>query len=248
MQLIDYANSRYTIRQNLVEAQRLAWRRVAAPGAWLDGRRRVAVAAEVRNAATCGLCNQRKAALSPFAVEGTHVGLGKMSPVEIDVVHRIVTDSGRLSEDWVKECLAAGLSEDEFVEILSIICIVMMVDVFAFGVGVDAFPLPEPEDGEPTKYSSPSARDHDAWIKYVQPGDEVPDDGDLYEPPFSPPIITALSLVPDAKRAYWELADQLYLPSSYIGRPDIDVDIRAINRPQIEVVATRVSSLHQCLY
>ena len=37
-------------------------------------------------------------------------------------MHRIVTDSGRLSEDWVKECLAVGLSEDEFVEILSIIC------------------------------------------------------------------------------------------------------------------------------
>jgi len=168
--------------------------------------------------------------------------------MEIDVIHRIVRDSGRLSENWVRGCLAEGLSEDEFVEIVSIICIVMVIDAFAFGVGVDPFSLPEPEDGNLTGYSSPGAGDHDAWIKYVQPQDAVPEDGDLYEPPFIPPVIMALSLVPDAKRAYCELAERHYLPTSYIGRPDTDVDIRAINRVQIEIVATRVSSLHQCLY
>ena len=202
----------------------------------------------MRNAAACAFCDQRSEALSPLAVKGTHDSLGGLSQMEIDVIHRIVRDSGRLSENWVRGCLAEGLSEDEFVEIVSIICIVMVIDAFAFGVGVDPFSLPEPEDGKPTGYSSPGAGDHDAWIKYVQPQDAVPEDGDLYEPPFIPPVIMALSLVPDAKRAYCELAERHYLPTSYIGRPDTDVDIRAINRVQIEIVATRVSSLHQCLY
>ena len=40
----------YRVRSTLVEAHRLAWRRIAEPGAWLDGARRVAVAAEVRAA------------------------------------------------------------------------------------------------------------------------------------------------------------------------------------------------------
>jgi len=245
---IDYSNCSYPIRPDLIEAQKLAWQRLAAPGDWLDGERRIQVAAETRHAIMCRFCLERKDALSPFSVTGTHDALDELSAIEVDVIHRIVTDSGRLSEDWVKDCLAKGLSEEEFIEILSIICVVMMTDTFATGLGLNLFPLPEPEAGEPTRYKAPGAKDHDAWIKFTQPEDIRSEDGDVYDGPFAPPVIKALSLLPNAKRFYWEAADQHYLPASYISNPDIDVDIRAINRVQIEIVATRVSSLHQCLY
>lgn len=62
---IDYSGQAYPPRQDLVDAQRLAWRRLSQPGAWLTGPRRVAVAAEVRQAANCDLCRRRKEALSP---------------------------------------------------------------------------------------------------------------------------------------------------------------------------------------
>ena len=80
------------------------------------------------------------------------------------------------------------------------------------------------------------------------PEDVVPEDGVLYDSTYMPPVITALSLVPDAKRAYYEMAEQHYLSTGYVGRPDLDIDIRALNRMQLEIVATRTSSLHQCLY
>lgn len=246
MSKIDYSALPHPVRDDLVDAQRLAWTRIAEPGDWLDGARRVAVAAETRNAWSCDLCQARKDALSPFAVDGSHDSVAALSPTEIEVVHRISTDPGRLSEDWVKQALNAGLSEEEYIEIVSIICMVSIIDAFARGVGVALFPLPEPVSGEIAGYRAPGAKQYDAWISYVTPEDAVDSDGLLYDGPNTAPVITALSLVPSAKRAYWELGDEHYMPGTRVF--DWDLDLRAIDRSQMELVASRVSALHQCVY
>jgi hypothetical protein len=246
MQDFEFADTPYRPRRDLVEAERLAWRRLAEPGAWLTGPRRVAVAAEVRHAHGCDLCRRRKEALSPYAVDGAHDTLGALDAVEIDLVHRLVTDSGRLGEDWFQACLAGGLGEEEFVEIVSVVCSVMIVDTFARAIGAALSALPEPAGGEPSRYRAKNARRHDAWVSHVEPADVVPEDGFLYENGPQPPVIKALSLVPEAKRAYWELAEPHYLP--YAELPHFDRSIRALSRPQLEIVAARTSALHQCVY
>jgi hypothetical protein len=53
------------VRSDLVEAHERGWAVIAAPGTWLTGARRVAVAAEIRRARDCALCARIKAALSP---------------------------------------------------------------------------------------------------------------------------------------------------------------------------------------
>ncbi len=246
MHAVNYDASPYAVREDLVAAQQLAWKRLSEPGAWLDGPRRIAVAEEVRHTPSCGLCLRRKEALSPFAIDGQHDGLGTLGEVEVDVVHRIVTDPGRLSKDWLVRCLEAGLSEEEYIEIVGVICMVMIVDTFTRALGLPPFPLPDPQAGEPSRYRAPGARKHDAWISHLEPQDAVPEDGKLYDGPTAAPVVTALSLVPDAKRAYWELADFHYLPNSEIF--NFETEIRAIDRMQIEVIAARVSALHQCVY
>ena len=92
----------------------------------------------------------------------------------------------------------AGPSEEEYIEIVSVVCVVMVVDTFARGLGLTSFPLPEPRVGAPSGYRAPGARMHDAWISNVEPGDVVESDGALYDGPVAPPVVTALSLVPDA--------------------------------------------------
>ena len=52
------------IRDDLVEAHDRAWAAIAAPGTWLTGERRVAVAAEIRRARTCAQCARIKAAIT----------------------------------------------------------------------------------------------------------------------------------------------------------------------------------------
>lgn len=235
----------YRVRETLVEAHRLAWRRIAEPGAWLEGERRVAVAAEVRAAEDCALCRERKEALSPFAVEGEHAATDLLSAAEVDLVHRLTTDPGRLSQAWAEGILADGVSEETYIEIVSIVCIVTVIDTFRRSLDLPPFDLPVPVAGTPSRYRAPGAKRHDAWISLVQPEDAVESDGDLYRGPASP-VVKAFSLVPQAKRDYWDLAEVHYLPGSEM--TNFATGVRAIDRMQIELVAGRVSALHQCVY
>ena len=235
----------YRVRETLVDAHRLAWRRIAEPGAWLEGERRVAVAAEVRAAEECALCRARKEALSPFAVEGAHAATDLLTAAEVELVHRLTTDPGRLSRAWAEGLLAAGVTEEVYVEIVSIVCIAMVIDTFRRSLDLPPFDLPAPVAGAPSRYRAPGAKRHDAWISLVQPEDVVESDGNLYGPTASP-VAKAFSLVPRAKRDYWDLAEVHYLPGSEM--TNFATGVRAIDRMQMELVAGRVSALHQCVY
>ena len=245
---IKYDSVPYLVREDLVTAQITAWKKLSEPGAWLDARKRLDVARETRKAWDCALCANRKVAFSPYTIVGDHENVTDMSPAEIEIIHRIATDSGRLSEKWLKGELEAGkISEEAYIEIVGIICKIIMIDRFAEALGVTEFSLPAPLPGKPSGYRAPGAKMHDAWISLVKPNDAVPEDGDIYVSEASAAgVVKALSLVPDAWREYWALGD-----AHYIHHEDVfnfDLDLRAITRAQIEVVAARVSAIHQCVY
>lgn len=233
------------MRKGIPESHGRAWAAIAAPGTWLTGERRVAVAAEVRHARGCALCARRKAALSPN-VPGEHDSLGQLSAAEVELVHRVVSDPGRLTEIWVRSVLARGLAEGEYIEIVGLIAMVMMMDTFSRALGVPERALPAPQPGEPTRYRPPGAKKQAAWLALVEPEDTVPADGPMYPHPRVGYIYRALSLVPQSVRDYWALAFEHYLPSEVIYK--FDRSIRAITRPQTEILAARVSALHQCAY
>ena len=234
------------IRSDLTESHDAAWVRVAAPGTWLDGASRVAVAAEVRNALKCAYCERIKAALSPTAVPGTHGSLGTLGAAEVELIHRVVGDPGRLSERWANSVLAQGLTEGEYVEIVGIIAMVMMMDTFTRALGLPERALPQPVAGVPTRYRPPGAAKKAAWLPLVEPEDAVDADGPLYPSPKAGYIYRGLSLVPQSVRDYWALANVHYMPGQFVYQ--FDKSIRAITRPQTEILAARVSALHQCSY
>ena len=148
---LTYEDSPVAVREGLANAHRYAWRRLAAPGTWWSGPTRVAVAAEVRNAAACGLCRRRKEALSPYTLGGVHDSLGSLPESHVDVIHRIVTDPGRLSRTWLDDVLASCLSDAEYVETVGVIVNVMAIDQFRRGIGMAPAPLPESLPGEPMR-------------------------------------------------------------------------------------------------
>ena len=67
-----YENTGHPVRDDLPEAYRWVWDKIAQPGNWWTGADRVSIAAESRNAIDCQLCSKRKDALSPFSVDGEH--------------------------------------------------------------------------------------------------------------------------------------------------------------------------------
>jgi len=246
MSAISFAAADLPIRSNLIEAHERAWAALAKPGTWLTGERRVAIAAEIRHAFKCAHCTRIKAALSPNGVPGAHDTLGRLNAAEGELVHRVVNDPGRLSESWSQSVLAHGLSEGEYVEIVGLIAMVMIMDTCMRALGLSQRALPTPVAGEPSRYRPAGARKKAAWLPLVEPEDATEADGPMYPSPKAGYIYRGLSSVPQTLRDYWALANEHYMPGQYVYQ--FDKSIRAISRPQTEILAARVSAMHQCVY
>jgi hypothetical protein len=242
---ISYESAGVSIREAILEAHRDTWRRIARPGSWFDGQTRVAIAAESRNAPGCALCAERKAALSPYSVEGTHDSLGSLPAEIVEIVHRIITDPARLREQWYQGILAGGMADTEYVEIVGVICSTVSVDTFAHAMGLPNPDLPPPESGVPSRRRPSEVKPGRAWVPWIAPEDASGPEADLYDLGTSN-IRRALSSVPDEQRCFFNLVNTQYLSGTEI--TDFDTDYRAITRAQIELIAGRVSALNQCVY
>src|SRR5271165_2604233 len=166
-----YLSTRYPIRDDLTAAHARAWSRIARPGTWWDGTARIAIAAAARLAPSCTLCRRRKEALSPLSIESAHDGLGQLPEIVVEVAHRVRTDPGRLGERWYRSVIARGLTEGQYVEIVSVVAHTVAIDTMARGLGIDAPPLPDPKPGSPSHYRPGGAKLGGAWVPWVEPAD-----------------------------------------------------------------------------
>lgn len=244
---IDYSAAGVPIRDDLRDAHRALWEHVRAPGSWWSGAERVAVVAESRAAQRCPLCQARKDALSPHAIQGRHESSGALPDAAVEVIHRLRTDPGRLSRAWYEQILAAGLSEAQYVELIALVAMAAGVDAFARALGIEAFALPDPQPGRPSHYRPAAATSHGAWVPTLAAADVQGSEADLYGgAPLAPNIASALSLVPAEARMLGQLAARHYMAIEHV--PDPTYHSGALERAQMELVAARVSALNQCFY
>jgi hypothetical protein len=242
---LSYDGSPFAVRGELAAAHQRAWDRLARAGTWLDGPTRIRVAAETRHAPRCALCAAQKAALSPYSVEGTHDGRGELPDRWVEMIHRIVSDPGRLTHAWYRRMLASGIADTEYVEILSVIAHVTAIDTFARGLGILLPPLPAPLPGAPSRYRPAEARQHEAWAPNIAWEEHGPNEADFFAgPPAN--IRRALTLVPDEARSFFDLVAYQYLPGPAMR--DFAHEYRAITHAQIELLAGRISAINQCVY
>jgi alkylhydroperoxidase family enzyme len=238
-----YEASPDPIRSDLADAHRRVWDHIAAPGTWLTGAERVAVAYETRRARGCALCRERKEALSPFSVEGEHDHGSVLAAPMVDQIHCVTTDAARLSESWYRSLLEQGLTADEYVEALGVAVVVISVDRFHHAMGLPLEPLPCPTPGEPTRVRPEHVVEGEAWVPMRESRRVSAELGlPAGQAPF---VLRALSLVPAEVRAWNDLSE-----AQYLGLDDMRSfeRVRAIDRSQIELVAGRVSALNECFY
>ena len=244
--MIDYSTAPYPIRPDFAAAHTRYWERLAGPGSWLTGAQRIEVAREVRHAFDCDFCQRRKDALSPTHVDGSHDKVSSLSDTMIEMIHRVVTDSGRLTKAWFDGLIAQGLSEEEYVEILGTVVNLFSIDEFCRALALPPNPLPEPKAGEPTGYRPLTLVNDGAWVKTLPHTVDEGPESDLW-PGRTGYVIRALSLVPDEVRSMLDLLEVHYLSNDYIfkvkGSPK-----GTLTRVQAEVVAIRVSALNGCFY
>jgi hypothetical protein len=246
MDHLSYDAAPVAVRDAFAAAHGRFWQRLAAPAAWWRGAERVAIAAEVRNAPQCRLCQERKAAISPNAMQGEHDHLGDLPEAVVDVIHRVLTDPGRLSKAWFEGRLAAGLSEEQYVEIIGTLVALVNIDSFCRGIGVPVHPLPQPVVGEPTQYRPSPTISGQAWVSWLAADHDSGAEAGLFPTRPVANVIRAMSLVPDEVRTLLDLSAAHYLETAQVRNPNAARG--PLSRAQMELVAGRVSALRKCFY
>lgn len=245
---MNYSQAPYPVREDFSTGHQRYWSYLAGPGSWLTGIERVAVARELRQARSCKLCGQRKAALSPYQVDGAHDRASDLPDVIVEVIHRVTTDSSRLTRTWFDGIMEQGLSAEKYVEVLGTLVNVLSIDEFCRGLGLPLHELPEPQAGEPDHYRPANVmEDGDgAWVPLLPAQIDSGPEADMWEG-WTGFVVRALSLVPDEVRYMLDLSAIHYLDVNQIW--NVKLSPRGtLSRTQMEVLAARVSALNGCFY
>ena len=226
----EYADVDLPIREKTISSQRMSWDVISQPGRWWTGAERVEIAR------ICRAAREFEPASSDLLPEAA-----------VFAIQKLVVDNANLSREWYAEIIASqGMNEDRYVELVAVVVHTFSIDEFHRALGLPLEPLPEPQSGEPTRERPPLAEQRASWPPIVpkdglNPGDEM-----LYGPlPWGANVISALSLVPENVRWLHDLSEGHYLSFAEMRQPD---PLRAISRPQIELIAARVSALNECFY
>ncbi len=230
-----YQDQALPVRDSIVESHKQGIDAFGLPGTWLTGAQRNAILKEARAASNCTLCRQRREALSPYAIEGNHDTASDLPAKLIDVIHRIKTDSGRLTRAWFDSIIEDDLSPEAYVEIVGAVATSLILDSFAIAIDANLLEPSEIRKGEPYRKKNESVFEGGAWVPLFDLPQEMTETG----LPSSPNIFRAMGLVPTAIEHFFGVM------RSHYALADLDF---AISRSQTELIASRVSSLNECFY
>ncbi|MBV8190838.1 MAG: hypothetical protein JO339_26595 [Alphaproteobacteria bacterium] len=236
------------MRQELQNAIERAHAALGEPGVWWTAGERLKIVQETRAVHACSLCRRRKQALSPHGVSGEHDAATDLASAAVEAIHRIVSDPGRLSESWYRRTTDSALSDEAYVELLSVVAITTALDTFGRARGAAERALPGTQSGEPTRRRPKRAKPGLGWMPMLAPADVGPEDPPLYACAgrSGGNVHLALSLVPEAMMQFWDLFEAMYLPQHAMR--DFAREYRAIDHAQIEMLAARVAVHNQCHY
>ena len=177
-------------------------------------------------AARLAIARETRAAAGCGAAAGEHADEGVLPPVAVEAIHRIRNHSGRIARRWFDSLVDRGLQPEAYVELASVVASTVIVDTFVQGLGRPLPPLPEATPGAPSFERSDDVVDAGAYLPLAREGPAH--------------ILRSLGLVPSASALFF----RTFGPSYYM-RAHKEF---ALTRPQVELVASRVSAVNECFY
>ena len=151
--MFDFTDAPLPVRDDLAEAFRHVWARLASPGTWWTGAERVAIAAVAR--AAYASADIPLVDLPAPAVEAAEVLGGRPSSVTRDHI-----------AGWEEE----GLDPYRYVELIGVVSQVTAVDTFHRAMGIGLESLPEPIGGEPSReFPETPVQVTKAWVPMSGP-------------------------------------------------------------------------------
>jgi hypothetical protein len=154
----------------------------------------------------------------------------------MDVAFRVARHAGTVTESWYRQILDEGMSPLEWVEVVSIVCAIVPPTAFARAVG-----SPVPEIGEPLDDAPVTGHVADEivdatlnWVPVAAPADQRAS------------VVQALSALPDEFDNLWQLAAAQYMSDTQMADPAWNRG--TLSRPQMELVAGRISKIRECFF
>lgn len=227
-----FGNARVDVPAQMSSVVRDAWNRIGMPGTWWDGAQRCAMVDEVRAARTCELCSARRTALSAGSVSGQHEAVSDLPTEVVEAVHRLTTDASRITRAWATDRTSV-LGDAPYAEIVGLVAVIHIVDVFCSAVGSEPAERPEQTLGEPTR-RLPEGLNDDKTAYVLQ-----------VHQPTAANVSRALTSVPDTAAHFQSLTGPMYSRDEFT---ELVWSKRALSRPQVELVASRTSALNECFY
>ena len=216
---------------SIADAEQQAVAALSRSGDWLTAAERIDAWRHTRDAQTNPLDIERRNALSPSAVDGSHAASTELPAAAVEVVHRVASDPGRLTRAWADEQIAA-LGEERYTELVGVVAIASVVDRFHLALGRRPPVLPVPNPGEPARQRPGDVGDVGAWVSQTVG-------------PKRANVSRTLSLVPVTDAAWRTLVDSHYSRGAEFMDP---IWHRPLDRPQVELVASRTTGLNECFY
>ena len=215
------------VREDMATALRRSWADIGRPGAWWTGPERVATAALAR-------AERRQRTEPPWSRDHSQPLPAPLPKQAVEAARKIGADPTHLDRDWA-EGVISELGDAPYVELASVVVTTVAADAFCEAMGIEHEPLPEPEAGEPSRERPDGMGDIGAWVPV-----QVVDWNRAN-------VARALSLVPEGVRTFFRMVVAMY---SGTGTDFTEMvwDHRPLARPQVELIAARVSALNQCFY
>lgn len=214
-----------TVRPDLAAAHRASLAHIAAPGARFTAVRRCQIAAVASEAY--------------LAAEPSPPWVRPYGDAALDVAYRLARHAGTLTEEFYVQVVndepPAGLHPLDWVEVVGIVVAVVPPVAFARAVGMPIPSLPQPTPGPPTGHEAAELAPAELnWVPVAAPADRVAS------------VVQALSALPAEFDNLWQLAAAQYMSDAQMDDPLWNRG--TLSRPQMELVAGRLSLLRQCFF
>ncbi|MFT7599180.1 MAG: hypothetical protein ACI8TP_002109 [Acidimicrobiales bacterium] len=222
--LFSYADSPLDIEASVAESHRSVWSQLMRSGTWWTATEQLAIAARAR----AGFEARARPPWSrdlPQEVEG-------LPTAALVVIDALVANPSSIDASWAAERIA-DVGDGHYVELVSVVATVVMVDMFAACAGSQLAPLPiaSSDPGVPSSIYPDGLGDIGAYVRLLDPF------------PYAN-VARALSLVPSANLLFRTTSVPMY---SAPGMSDL-IWTTPLTRPQVELVASRVAAMNECFY
>ncbi len=209
------------VRDDLVDAHRQSLAHVASPGSRLTAARRVQIAEVARDAY--------------LASDPSPPWVRPYGDPALDVAYRLARHAGTITEQWYEQVITEGMHPLEWVEIVGVVIATLPPIAFARGVGIALPDFPSPSAGEPTgREAAELAPAKLNWVPVAAPADQTAS------------VVQALSALPDEWDNLWRLAAAQYMSDRQMDDPLWNRG--TLSRPQMELVAGRLSRIRECFF